>query len=140
MLLYVFDELFYIYDQVMHQQGCNKKIIASYKILSIMAACCTEHCHGAKKRGMPDALSLINVNDIHHLECLTWTVYDGALVVGKKPALTGNLPWCTVLASLSKHIYRGNEDTAQCPPFVLASWDCKERIEVLCHEGLLDME
>ena len=32
---------------------------------------------------MPNALSLLNVNDAHHLECLAWAVYDGALLVGR---------------------------------------------------------
>ena len=31
---------------------------------------------------MPDALSLLNVNDTRHLEHLTWVAYDGALLVG----------------------------------------------------------
>ena len=96
-----------------------------------MAACCSECRHGTEKRGMPDALSLINVTDVHHLECVVWAVYDGAFIMGWRPALVGNLPWCTVLASLSKHIYRGHEEAAHCLPFTLASWDCKERLEVL---------
>ena len=32
---------------------------------------------------MLDALSLLNVNDANHLECLAWMVYDGALLVGR---------------------------------------------------------
>ena len=32
---------------------------------------------------MPDALSLLNINDACHLECLAWVVYDGALLVGR---------------------------------------------------------
>ena len=83
---------------------------------------------------MPDALSLLNVNDVCHLERLTWAVYDGALLVGRRPELPGDHSWCTVLAGLYKHIYRGCDDVAHCPPHTLGFWDCQERIEVL-HRG-----
>ena len=122
------------------QHGCDKKIITSYKILSITAVHCTEHHHRTKKRSIPNALSLINVNDIRHLKHLAWAIYDGALVMGRRPELTGNLPWWMVLASLHKHIYRGYKDMAHCPPFMLASCDCKEKIKALHHEGWLEAE
>ena len=64
---------------------------------------------------MPDALALLNMNDACHLERLAWAVYDGALLVG----LWGDRPWCTVLARLHKHIYRGHNDVAHCPPQTL---------------------
>ena len=67
MLLYVLDELFYVYNQVWCHWGCDKNIIMSYEILSLAAVCCTECHHGTEKREMLDALSLINVNDVHHL-------------------------------------------------------------------------
>ena len=86
---------------------------------------------------MPEGLSLLNVNDSHHLEHLTWVVYDGALLVGRQPELPGNRQLCTVLASLYKHIYRGCDDAAHCPPYTPASWNCQERTEMLCREGKL---
>ena len=87
---------------------------------------------------MPDALALLNVNDVHHLKHLAWAVYDDALLVGLWPKLPGDCPWCTVLAGLHKHIYRGCEDTAHCPPQTLGSWDCQEWIEALWRVGSLD--
>ena len=42
-----------------------------------------------------------------------------------------------VLAGLYKHIYRGHDDAAHCPPHMLGSWDCQERIEALCRGGRL---
>ena len=84
---------------------------------------------------MPNTLSLLNVDDAHHLECLTWAVYDGALLVGMWPKLPGDHPWCTVLADLHKHIYRGHNDVTHCPLNMLGSWDCQERIEAL-HRGV----
>ena len=84
---------------------------------------------------MPDALALLKVDDAHYLEHLTWTVYDGMLLVGMRPKLPGDCPWCTVLASLYKHIYRGRDDAANCPPHMLGSWDCQEWIEALWRGG-----
>ena len=57
--------------------------------------------------------------------------------MGEQPELPGNHPWCTVLAGLYRHIYRGHEDVAHCPLYTLASWDCQERVEALCREGRL---
>ena len=89
---------------------------------------------------MPDTLSLINVNDVCHLEHLAWAISNGALVMGRRSELAGNLPWWAVLASFYKHIYRGCEEVAHCLPCTLASWDCKERVEALHHKGWLDAE
>ena len=66
-----------------------------------------------------------------------WAVYDGALLVGRWPELPRNHQWCTVLAGLYKHIYRGFNDVAHCLPYTLASWDCQERTEALHWEGKL---
>ena len=84
---------------------------------------------------MPDALSLLNINDACHLKHLVWVVYDGTLLVGRQPELPGDHQWCTVLADTFKHIYRGHNDVAHCPPYTLALWDCQERTEVLCQGG-----
>ena len=86
---------------------------------------------------MPDALSLLNVNDACHLKRLTWVVYDGALLVGRRPELTRNHQWCTMLVGLYRHIYQGHNDAAHCLPYTLASWDCQERTEALHREGKL---
>ena len=106
MLLYALDKLFYMFDQVKQQRGMDEKLIVAYEILCLPALRCTERWHGSKKKGLPDALSLLNVNDARHLEHLTWAIYDGALLVGVQPELPGNCQWCTVLAGLYKHIYR----------------------------------
>ena len=83
MFLYALDELFYIYDQVKCQQGVDKRLVVAYEILGLAVLHCTKWWHGSEKQGMPDALSLLNINDTHHLECLTWVVYDGSLLVGR---------------------------------------------------------
>ena len=72
--------------------------------------------NGIEKTGVPDALALLNVEDVHHLEHLTWVVYDGVLLVGPRPKILGDCPWCTVLAGLQQHIYRGCNDMAHCLP------------------------
>ena len=40
---------------------------------------------GMGSRRPPDTLGLLNMDDAHHLECLTWAVYDGTLLVGHGP-------------------------------------------------------
>ena len=106
----------------------------AYEILGLAALRCTKWRGGSEKQGMPDALSLLNIHDAHHLKCFTWAVYDGALLVGRRPELPGDCQWCTVLAGTFKHIYRGCDDAAHCPPYTLASWDCQERTEALHQE------
>ena len=86
---------------------------------------------------MPDALSLLNINNAHHLKRLAWVVYDGALLVGRQPELPRDRQWCTILVGTYKHIYRGCDDTAHCPLYTLASWNCQERTKVLCWETKL---
>ena len=75
------------------------------------------------------------MNDVRHLECLVWAVYYGVLLVGLQPEPPGDRPWCTVLDGLHKHIYRGRDDAAHCPPHMLGSWDCQEWIEALQRGG-----
>ena len=131
MLLFMLDELFYIYLQIKNLQRADKKIVLAYEILCISTNQCTDWWHGVKKTSVPNALALLNVNNSHHLECLTWAVYDGTLLVGQQPKLPGDDPWCTVLVGLQKHIYRGHNDVAHCLPHMLGSWNCQEWIEVL---------
>ena len=137
MLVYALDELFSIFDQVKRQRGKDEKLMVAYEILCLSVLWCTEQWHGYEKKGVPDALSLLHVNDACHLKCLTWVVYDEALLVGKWSELPRNFQWCTVLVGLYKHIYRGRDDVAHCPPHTLASWDCQERTEALHQEGKL---
>ena len=79
-------------------------------------------------------MPLVNLNDTQHPECLTWAVYDGALHVGNHPELPGECQWCTMLAGIFQHIYKGRDETAHCPPYTLASWDCQQRTDVVCEE------
>ena len=135
MLLFALDEWFYIYSQVKNLQRADTKIILAYKILCISTNQCTDWWHRVEKTGVPNALALLNVNDAHHLERLMWAVYDGTLLVCPWPELPGERSWCMVLARLHKHIYRGHNDVAYCPPHTLGSWDCQEWIEVLWRGG-----
>ena len=134
MLLYALDELFYIYDQVKHHRGVDEKLVVAYEILGLTMLRCTE-CRGwVEKQGMPDAVPQINLNNTCHLKCLTWAMYDRALLVGSRPELPGDHQWYTGLAGTFKHIYRGHDDAANCPPYMLASWDCQQKTEALCEE------
>ena len=137
MLLFALDELFYIYSQIKNLWRADEKIVLTYEILCISANWCTDRQHRFKKTGVPNALTLLNKNDTRYLKRLMWAVYDGALLVGPWPELPGDCPWCTVLARLHKHIYRGCDDAAHCLPHMLGSWDCQEWIEVLQRGGRL---
>ena len=137
MLLYALDELFYIYAQVKNSQRPDKKLMLAYEILCISANHCTNQRNRIEKTSMPYALALLNVEDVCHLKCLVWVVYDGVLLVGPWPEFLGDCPWCTVLGGLQQHIYRSQDDTAHCPPQMLSSWDHQEWVEALCHVGSL---
>ena len=126
MLLYVLDKLFYVYAQVKNSRRVDDKPVLAYEILCISANHCTDQRNGVEKTSVPDALALLNMDDVCHLERLVWAVYDGILLVGQRPELSGNCSWCTVLARLHQHIYRGHDDVAHCPPQMLGSWDCQE--------------
>ena len=90
MLLYMLDKLFYIYAQVKNSSRVDDKLVLAYEILCISVNCCTDQWNGIERTGVPDALALLNVNDIRHLKCLAWAVYDGALLVGPQPELSGD--------------------------------------------------
>ena len=79
---------------------------------------------------MPDTLPIVNLKHTCHLECLAWAVYNRALHVRSHPELLEH-QWYTVLAGIFKHIYKGHDETAHCPPYTLASWDCQQRTEVV---------
>ena len=85
MLLFTLDELFYIFDQIKKQQRADEKIVVAYEILCLSVQWCTDQWHRVEKTSMPNALSLLNVNNTCHLECLAWAVYDGVLLVGWGP-------------------------------------------------------
>ena len=135
MLVYALDELFYVYAQIKNSQRADDKLVLAYEILCISANRCTDWQNGVEKTSVPNALGLLNGADICHLERLVWAVYDGVLLVGPWHKLSGNHPWCTVLAGLQRHIYRGHDDAAHCPPQMLCSWDHEERVEALYHVG-----
>ena len=132
MLLYTLDELFYIYDQVKCHRGINEKLVVAYEILSLAALCCMEHHRWVEKSSVLDALALMNLKDTSHLEHLTWAVYD-SMYVGSHPELPGECQWCTVLAGIFKHINKGCDETAHCPPYTLVC-DCQQRTEVVCEK------
>ena len=130
MLLYALDELFYVYAQIKDSPP-DERVVLAYKILCILSNRCTDRCNGIEQTGVPDALALLNIEDVRHLKCLAWAIYDGALLVGPQPKLLGPWPWCTMLAGLQRHIYRGRNDAAHCPPQTLGSWDHEEQVEAL---------
>ena len=68
MLLYVLDELFYVYVQIKNSRRPDDKLVLAYEILCISANHCTDRRNGIEKTGVPDALALLKVDDICHLK------------------------------------------------------------------------
>ena len=100
MLLYVLDELSYIYMQIKNSQWEDDKLMLAYEILCLSTNHCMDQRNGVEKTGITDALALLNMADIHYLKRLMWVVYNRVLLVGPPPKLLGNHPWCAVLAGL----------------------------------------
>ena len=99
MLLYALDELFFIYAQIKDSPQ-DERVVLAYEILCISSNRCTNRRNGVEQTGVPNALALLNTEDTRHLECLAWAIYDGTLLVGLQPKLSGPWPWHTVLAGL----------------------------------------
>ena len=62
MLLYVLDELFYIYAQIKNSHR-DDKVVLAYEILCISANRCTDQHNGIEKMGVSNALALLNIED-----------------------------------------------------------------------------
>ena len=99
MLLYTLDELFFVYAQI-RDSPRDERVVLAYEILCISSIRCTNRWNGVEQTGVPDTLALLNTEDARHLKRLAWAVYDGALLVGPWPELSGTWPWCTVLVGL----------------------------------------
>ena len=134
MLLCALDELFFIYVQI-RDPPQDERVVLAYEILCILSNRCTNRWNRVEQTGIPDALAVLNTKDARHLKHLAWAVYNGALLVGPWPKLLGPRPWCTMLAGLQRHIYRGREDAAHCPPQTLGSWHHEEWVQALCCMG-----
>ena len=68
MLLFALDKLFYIYAQVKNSGRVDDKLTLAYEILCISTNCCTNRRNGIEKTGILDTLTLLNVEDMHHLK------------------------------------------------------------------------
>ena len=65
--------------------------------------------------------------EILGLTTLHCTEHRGGVEKQGMPELPGACHWCTLLVTIYKHIYRGWDDVAHCPPYTLALWDCQQR-------------
>ena len=92
MLLYALDKLFYVYVQIKNSRREDDKLMLAYEILCISANRCTDRQNGIEKTGVPDALALLNVNDVRHPERLAWAVYDGRTRDGHSHGLSPHTP------------------------------------------------
>ena len=129
MLLYAFDELFYVF-RGLRATDIDPQHVVAHEILSFALLHCMEQCQGSPMDPcltVREASTMMDVHDEVYLECLVWVVYEGALLPGDAPALSGSQDWSCVMARTYKHIYRGVSNSDHCPLCTVASFDCWQR-------------
>ena len=61
------------------------------------------------------ASTLMDVNDERGIERLVWAVYDGVLLPGEMPELSGYHSGSRIIAGAFSLIYKGKESSKHCP-------------------------
>ena len=123
MMLYVLDELFYVYRGVGANDVDGQHVIA-YEILTLALLHLTEWCGNPKKAG--DAYQRVNLNDVNGLERLTWAIYNGVYVPSDPPALTGHHSWERIIMGTTLHlIFCRVTNSKHCEPSTVASFNVK---------------
>ena len=139
MLLYVLDELFYVYKGV----GVNDmdgQCIVAYEILMVASLCCTEQCGSQKKEcnTLGAAYPRVNLSDINGLEHLTWAVYDGVYMTGDLLALTDYHDWeCIITGTTLCLIFCGKTNSKHCKPSTIAFLNAEQAMKLAQQQGLL---
>ena len=108
MLLYAFDELFYIF-RGLKVTNVDMQCIVVYEILSFTLLHCTEWHQELPmdpRLTTEEASTMMDVHDEVYLECLTWVVYDGILLPGDATVLSSSWDWSCVMAGTYKNIYQ----------------------------------
>ena len=138
MLLYVLDELFYVYKGV----GVNDvdgQCVVAYKILTVVLPHCMER-HSSQKEcnTLGATYPRVNLSDVNGLEHLVWAVYDRVYVPGYPPALTGYHDWEHFIAGTTLHLifcWKTNSD--HCKPSAIASLNAEQTTKLGQQQGLL---
>ena len=88
------DELFYVFQRL-KTNDFDAPCIVTWEILHIALCHCTEWCRSekVKENMLGDTYPCLDFRDLHDLECLSWVVYDGIFVSGRRPDLSGYHDW-----------------------------------------------
>ena len=139
MLLYMLDELFYVYKGV-GGKDVDRQCVVAHKILKIALFHCTE-CHGSQKKEcntLGAAYPRVNLSDMDGLERLTWAVYDGVYMPGDLLDLTGHHDWEHIIVGTTLClIYHGRTHAEHCKLSTIASLNAEEAMKLAWQQGLL---
>ena len=139
MLLYVLNELFYMY-RGMGENDTDGQCVVAYKILKVVSLCCREWCSSQRKEcNTPGAAyPRVNMSDMDGLECLAWAVYDGVYMPGDLLDLTGHHNWEHIIVGTTLHlIYHGRTNDEHCKPLTIASLNAEQATKLAWQQGLL---
>ena len=139
MMLYMLDELFYVYRGVGANDADGQRIVA-YEILTVVSLYCTEWCGNPKKacNTLGNAYPRVNLNDVNALERLPWAIYDGVYVPSDLPVLTGHHNWEHMITEMTLHfIFHGVTASEHCEPSTVASPNAKQAMKLMLQQGLL---
>ena len=128
MLLYMLDELFYVYKGV-GGNDVDRQHVVAYEILNIVLLHCMEWCSSQKKEcnSLGAAYPRVNLSDVDGLEHLAWAVYNGVYVPGDLPGLTGHHYWdCIISGTTLCLIYHGRTHEEHCKPLTIASLNAEQ--------------
>ena len=139
MLLYMLNELFYVYKGVGVNDEDGQRI-AAYEILTVVLLHCMEQCGSQKKEcnTLGAAYPRVNLSDMDGLECLTWAVYDEVYMPGDPPALTSHHDWERIIVGTTLHlIFHGKTNDEHCKPLTIASFNAEQAVKLMQQQGLL---
>ena len=143
MLLYMLNELFYVYKGVGANDMDGQHVDMDgqhYEILRVASLCCMEWCGSQKKEcnTLGAAYPRVNLSDVDGLEHLAWAVYNGVCMPGDPPDLTGHHNWeCIIVGTTLCLIYHGRTNDEHCKPLTIAFLNAKQAMKLMWQQGLL---
>ena len=138
MMLYMLDELFYVYRGV-GTNNMDGQCIIAYEILTIALLQYMEWCSNPKKacNTLGNAYPRVNLNAVNGLKRLTWAIYNGVYMPSKLPALTGHHDWERIITGTQGLIFHGVTANEHCEPLMVASLNAKQAMKLTQQQGLL---
>ena len=133
MLLYVLNEMFYVYRGEGVNDADGQHVVA-YEILTVVSLCCMEW-HG---NTLGAAYSSVNLSDMDCLQHLAWAVYNKVYMPGDLLDLTGHHDWECIIVGTTLHlIFHGRTNDEYCKPSTIASLNAEQAMKLVWQQGLL---